>query len=590
MEIAFSQRIKERFPLFEIALIELENVDNRGSRALRAERDRIKKIIKTQYKRPDQLSNIRAYNRIFARHGQICPLEEQLKSIVEGQDIPTKSPLVDAVLLAQLKHAILLDVKDADRIEGQLILDEGIEGEQFEQLNGEIVFLTQGDIVVRDAKGPILSWLAGPATRTKVHRDTKRAIIFALPVPGIEKEKLESCLKEAAEFAKIACGAKPGKIEFHSLKGSETKSVIMERLDPWGRADIKDYSALQQQFGIENFKDIIDKIQNPHPLMKRGIIFGHRDFGRILTAIKKKRQWVMMTGLMPSGKFHFGHKMVADQVLYYQSLGAEIFLCIADLEAYGVRKMDMEEIRKIAIDEYLANFIALGLKPKKCHFYFQSNWKPAYYRLSAQLARRVTFNEFKDIYGDISPAKIQAALLQAADILHPQLAEFGGPRPVLVPVGVDQDPHLRLTRDIAARCEFNFILPSSTYHRFMTGLKGGKMSSSVPDSYIALTERPEIAERKLMAALTGGGGSVKEQREKGGRPELCTIFEMFSYHLADDRLTKKVYDECRTGKRICGECKRQCADLLKEFLIGHQKKLEKAKSEIGKFLKFDNYK
>ncbi len=586
MEIAFSQRIKERFPLFELALLEIDRIDNTGSRALRTERDKLKELIKREYKKPDQLKTIRAYNKIFARHGQICPLEEQINSITEGKDIPTASPLVDAVLLAQLKHAILLDVKDADRIEGQLTLDEALEGEEFEQLNGETVFLSQGDIVLRDGKGPILSLLNGPAARTKVHRDTKRAIIFALPVPGIDRSKLEAALREAAEFVKLACGGRPGEIEFHGKKATHTKTLTIERLDPWGRVDVMNYTRLQEQFGIEPFEGLIAKILSPHPLMKRGIIFGHRDFDRILNSMKKRKPWVVMTGLMPSGKFHFGHKMVADQVIYYQSLGAEIFLCVADIEAYNVRRMAMAELRKIAIEEYLLNFIGLGLKPERCHFYFQSDWKPAYYRLAAQLARRVTFNEFKDIYGDVSPGKIQAVLLQASDILHPQLKEFGGPKPVLVPVGIDQDPHLRLTRDLATRYkpEFGFIPPSSTYHRLMIGLKGGKMSSSIPESYIALTEKPESAAKKLMAALTGGGGSVKEHREKGGRPDVCTVFEMFNYHLADDRLAKKVYEECRTGNRICRDCKRECADLLKRFLANHQKKLARAKEQIDKFL------
>ena len=80
----------------------------------------------------------------------------------------------------------------------------------------------------------------------------------------------------------------------------------------------------------------------------------------------------MMTGLMPSGMFHLGHKMVADQIIYYQSLGAKIFLCVADIEAYNMRGGTLDQLRKTAIEEYLLNYIALGLKPKNCDFYFQS--------------------------------------------------------------------------------------------------------------------------------------------------------------------------------------------------------------------------
>ena len=41
--------------------------------------------------------------------------------------------------------------------------------------------------------------------------------------------------------------------------------------------------------------------------------------------------------------------------------------------------------------------------------------------------------------------------MQAGDILHPQLDEYGGLRPIVVPVGIDQDPHLRLTRGLASK-------------------------------------------------------------------------------------------------------------------------------------------
>ncbi len=47
--------------------------------------------------------------------------------------------------------------------------------------------------------------------------------------------------------------------------------------------------------------------------------------------------------------------------------------------------------------------------------------------------------------------------------------------------------------------------PTSTYHKFMTGLQGGKMSSSIPESYIALTDKPEDGAKKVMRAKTGAG-------------------------------------------------------------------------------------
>ncbi len=250
---------------------------------------------------------------------------------------------------------------------------------------------------------------------------------------------------------------------------------------PWEVKGTIDYTKLIPEFGLKPLQYLPAAFQT-HPLFRRGIVFAHRDFGRIVEAVEQKKHFVMMTGLMPSGKFHFGHKLVADQIIFYQKLGAKVYLTVADIEAYNSRVPNMQELWKTAIEEYLTNYVALGLDLKKCDFYFQSHRSQdgkkanAYYSLAAMLARHATFNEMQAIYGEISPGKMTAALLQASDMLHPQLPEFeGGPLPVVVPVGADQDPHLRLARDVSQRIkEFKFLQLSSTYHKFLPGLGGGK--------------------------------------------------------------------------------------------------------------------
>jgi tryptophanyl-tRNA synthetase len=368
-----------------------------------------------------------------------------------------------------------------------------------------------------------------------------------------------------------------------------------KRIDPWGSQAFRDYGKLLEDFGIKPFRPLLKKIPRPHLLMRRNAIFGHRDFERIADCMKKGKEFAMMTGLMPSGKFHIGHKVIADQITYYQGLGAMIFLCVADLEAYNMRKSSMEELRRIAIEEYLVNYIAMGLKPKNCDFYFQSDRTSdgkrasAYYRLAGMVSRKTTLNEMRAIYGELTPGKIMSVMTQVADILHPQLPEFGGPKPVVVPVGVDQDPHIRLTRDLAARfqSEFDFIPPSSTYSEFMPGLKGGKMSSSDPYSYIALTDDEKTVREKIMKhAFSGGGGSVREHREKGGNPDVDVAYKMlYMMFEPDDRKIRKIHDDYRGGKLLTGELKQITIEKVTGFLQEHQEKREKAKGMVDKFLK-----
>ncbi|MBU0460571.1 MAG: tryptophan--tRNA ligase [Nanoarchaeota archaeon] len=368
---------------------------------------------------------------------------------------------------------------------------------------------------------------------------------------------------------------------------------MVSKVTPWEVKGKIDYDKLMKQFGLQPLKHLPDVFQK-NVLFRRGIIFAHRDFKQIVEAIEKKKPFVMMTGLMPSGKFHLGHKMVAEQIIFYQKLGAKIYLTVADLEAYNSRNPNLKELRETAIKEYLTNYVALGLDLKKCDFYFQSQRSKdgqkanAYYSLANMLARHATFNEFRSIYGALEPGKMASALLQAADMLHPQLKEFEGkPLPIVVPVGADQDPHLRLARDVSQRIKsFKFKQLSSTYHKFMPGLKGEKMSSSEPTSYIALTDTPEEAANKIKKyAFSGGQPTIEEHRKKGGNPEIDVAFQMLKYGLEpDDKKLEKIYDDYKKGKLLSGELKQITIDKLTIFLKEHAQKRKQAKKVVDKFL------
>lgn len=365
------------------------------------------------------------------------------------------------------------------------------------------------------------------------------------------------------------------------------------KVTPWEVKGNIDYDKLIKEFGLQPF-DSLPEGFDKFLLFRRGIIFAHRDFGKIVSCVENKKPFVMMTGLMPSGKMHLGHKMVVDEILYYQELGAKIYLAVADIEAYNSRNPDLKELRKCAIEEYLTNYVALGLDLKKTDFYFQTKRSNdgkksnSYYSLAGLLARHATFNEFKAVYGEISPGKMYAALLQASDMLHPQLPEFEGEQiPTIIPVGSDQDPHLRLARDLSQRIkEFKFTQLSSTYHKFMPGLGGGKMSSSDPLSFVALTDLPEEAEKKIKKyAFSGGQPTVEEHRKKGGNPEVDVSYQMLKYGLEpDDFKLQKISDDYKSGKLLSGELKQIAAEKISSFLKQHQQKREKAKKEVEKFL------
>ena len=287
--------------------------------------------------------------------------------------------------------------------------------------------------------------------------------------------------------------------------------------------------------------------------------------------------------------------ILAQQFVFYQELGAKLYIAVADLEAYNARKQSFEKMRKTAIEEYLVNYIALGLKPENCDFYFQSarsddvKKSNAYYRLTSNFSRYATFNEFKAVYGEISPGKMNASLLQAADMYHPQLPEFEGePLVTFIPVGVDQDPHIRIARGMARKNrDYNFIPIASTYHLFLPSIKGGaKMSSSDESSFIAMTDSPEIVKNKINKyAFSGGQKTTKEHREKGGNPDVDVSFQYLRmFFEPDDDKLKAIYEDYKSGKMLTSELKKYLIDKINTFLEEHQKRREKAKKQVEGFL------
>lgn len=427
------------------------------------------------------------------------------------------------------------------------------------------------------------------------------------------------------------------------------------KLDPWGSVNIDDYSKLFDEFGIMPFEDICSELPDPHRYMRRKMIFGHRSYDLITDAMKNKEPFAVMSGFMPTGGGHLGHKMVMEEIIWHQKMGGDAFVGIADREAYSVRGISWEKCRRIGIEDYIVSLIALGFEPDG-HVYFQSeseNVKDLAFELSA----KANFSELSAIYGfsgETNVAHMVSAISQSADILQPQLSEFGGPKPTVIPVGADQDPHMRLTRGLAHKMNmfriegredkdknkffsvrskaapegslaeiaerlpwdtklfeghidvygaddynklletvrgveienggYAFVPPSSTYHRFMSGLQGGKMSSSVPESLISLSEEPKSAAKKVKRAKTGGRVSLEEQKKLGGEADKCPVYELLMFHLVeDDNELAEIYDECVCGKRMCGTCKALASELMEEFLTDHQEKRELAKDRLDDY-------
>jgi len=356
-------------------------------------------------------------------------------------------------------------------------------------------------------------------------------------------------------------------------------------IDPYSSELVEDYRKLIKDFGMDEF--ILDMFPDPNRLMRRGIVFGGRDLKVISDCIKNKKPFYELTGIMPTAKkVHFGTKMVIEQVKYFQDHGARTYVLVADMEAASARGVDLKEARENALQFHIPAYIALGLDPNKTTFYFQSDNREVL-MLAYEFSKKITLNEFKSIYGGADPGRILGALTQVGDILYPQLKKR---MPGIVPVGVDQDPHIRLTRDIVARTKtkYGFVPPGGIYHKYMPALDGKmKMSKSRPASFIELPEDMASVKKKINRALTGGRATVEEHRKLGAEIEKDMVFEFMKYHLIeDDAELQDIHDRYKKGELLSGELKAIAIEKMTVFMKGFEKKLAAAQKMKLNFVKF----
>jgi len=353
-------------------------------------------------------------------------------------------------------------------------------------------------------------------------------------------------------------------------------------IDPWASEQQLDYDHLFEEFGMSKLSgELSNKLG--FRLAQRGILFAHRDLDLWIADAEAGKPVAIMSGIKPSSEFHLGSKLTAEEMIFFQrKFKAKVFYAIADLEAYADNGLTLEQTHDIAVSN-LADFLALGLDEKNAYVYKQSQERRVM-NMAYVFSRRATPAMLKAIYGERNYSLYFAALTQVGDILLPQHKDFGGPKRVIVPVGVDQDPHIRFARDIAFKEKL--ILPGATYHRMMRSLKGeSKMSKRDPASSLSLSDTPEVAKKKLMSAFSGGRNTAEEQKKLGGEIEKDMLYEVMRFHFIDDeKKLDEMKDDMLSGRLLTGEYKQKWIPHVLDWLKAHQERKKQMLPKAQKML------
>lgn len=366
-----------------------------------------------------------------------------------------------------------------------------------------------------------------------------------------------------------------------------------QKVNPYNVEGEIDYDKLINEFGVkkitpEILKEIKELTGEIHPYLKRGIFFAYRDLKKVLDEYKKGNKFFLYTGRAPSGPIHLGHISVWIFMKWLQEkFGAEVWFQFPDEEKFLFKKnANYEEIQKWTYENML-DVIALGFDPKKTHFLIDTKHAGIMYPEAVKVAKKITFSSIKAAFGFTDSNNIGSIFytaMQTVPIFLPNILRKEN-KPCLIPLGIDQDVHFRLSRDVVEK--LGHSKPAIIHAKFMPPLTGieGKMSSSNPDAAILLTDSPKEVKRKINKyAFSGGKDTAEEHRKYGGNVEVDIACQWLKYFEFDDKKLEKIYEDYSKGKLLSGEVKKILIDRINNFLGEHQKRRAKAQKLIDKFI------
>jgi tryptophanyl-tRNA synthetase len=277
---------------------------------------------------------------------------------------------------------------------------------------------------------------------------------------------------------------------------------------------------------------------------------------------EKKR---ILSGMRPTGPLHLGnlHGALANWVEMQDQY--DCFFFIADWHALT---SDYEETSSISeyVRNMLIDWLSAGLTPEKSTLFVQSHIKEhAELFLILSMITPVPWLErnptYKDQIVQLSNKDLSTfgflgyPVLQAADII--MYKAYG------VPVGIDQVPHVEITREIARRFNYFYgeIFPEPesilTKTPKILGMDRRKMSKSYNNA-IYFSDSPDDIAAKVAKMLTD---PQRARKSDPGDPDVCNVFEFHKLY-SDKTTIDRINTECRSAEIGCVECKQIMADFL----------------------------
>lgn len=275
-------------------------------------------------------------------------------------------------------------------------------------------------------------------------------------------------------------------------------------------------------------------------------------------AAKKGR---VFSGARPTGRQHLGNYLGA--IRNYVALQDEYdcIYCIVDLHA--LTTVDTTRDLRQNTYEMALDWLAAGIRPAESIMFIQSHVPEVtelhtFFSMVTPLGKLTDLPTFKEKVrlhpNNVNYGLVGYPVLQAADIA---LYKAG-----LVPVGVDQVPHIEFARETVRSFNYRYntnvlVEPQSKITEVpkVIGIDGQQKMSKSLDNHIELAASAQETEKRVMTMVTD---PQRKRRTDPGDPDVCNVFTFHKIFSPADEVAM-VNTECRRAGIGCVDCKRRMA-------------------------------
>jgi len=272
----------------------------------------------------------------------------------------------------------------------------------------------------------------------------------------------------------------------------------------------------------------------------------------------------VFSGIRPTGRAHLGNYLGAFKNYVALQDDYECVYCIVDLHALTTVE-DTLNLKQNTYDLAL-DLLAVGIRPEETILFVQSH-VPQVTELHTLLSMVTPLGKLTDLPtfkekvrqnpNNINYGLVGYPVLMSADIVLYKTD--------LVPVGIDQAPHIEFAREIVRSFNYRYnsnvlvepLMKTADVQK-VRGIDGkDKMSKSL-NNHIELAATPEETRQRVMMMVTD---PQRMKRTDPGNPDICNVFTLHKVFTSKEDVDM-INIECRRAGIGCVDCKKRFAESL----------------------------